>query len=512
MDDFLISKHKLILWVICALGLISLLASPVQAQDITLNVPLQGSLESGMSDSLNFLAKEGQMLSFIARGDNGLDPIITIEDFNGNELLRNDDYNYPTSQDALVEAFSAPYTGNYTLTISPYGNSSGNYELLMLSGYSEIALHETFDSGGNWSIIDLGSDIPAQLTIINGNANLIHEGLRQEAIAVGLDTDSDIYYVNARIASISGSRGWQVGLVFNYQDAGNYYQMLINQNGAWRMIKVDNREITILRNWNVHPAITPSDDSFDLGILVNGSGFDVFYDGQYIGSESDTTFQGGQVGLNIVTADALGSRVTARYDELLITRPLDIDGANVFPTQLVASNMNYILRELERRLLIPHGSEMAFILPESFVQNVSMGVSRFPIGNGQSVTNFALSSTITWAASGADLNGCGIAIDIGDSEDYILAYVDSTGGYGLAERQGNKFVQNIFNDNLGLQLPPHEIILIRNGDKVHYFVDDKHAASLTISPSEGKISEAIVNFEAANTNCQYDDLWVTQWP
>lgn len=511
MDDFLIRKQKLFIWMICAAWLVIAVSTQVQAQDISLNTPVQGNLETGATEDLTFIAREGQMLSFILHGDETFDPILSITDSNGKVLVSNDDYEYPTSRDAMIEAFSAPYTGTYTLTISAYGDTSGNYELNMLPGYSDIAVNETFDTTGDWSIIDLGSNIPAQLTIINGHANLIHEGLQQEAIAVGLSADSDTYYVDAKIASISGSRGWQVGLVFNYQDASNYYQVLINQNGAWRMTKVENSAVTTLRNWNVHPAITPGRDSFDLGLLVNGTGFDVFYDGQFIGSETDLSFQGGQVGLSIVTPDAIGSRVTARYDSLLLTRPAKIDDKTVFPEHLVASNMNYTVRELERRLVIPHGGELAFLLPESFVQNVSIGVSRFPIGNGQTLGNFVLSATIDWAASGADLNGCGITLDSDNANDYTIAYVDSTGSYGLAERRGEAFVQNVFKEAPTLQLPPYQMILVVNGDKVDYFLNGNHAASLTISQSKTKISEAVVNFEAANTNCQYNDLWVWHW-
>jgi hypothetical protein len=511
VDAFLNSKQKIIIWLLYASWLVLSFSNSVQAQDLTLNTPFQSSLESGMSETLSFIAREGQMLSFVVRGADSFDPILSIEDLNGNTLIRNDDYNYPTSRDALIEAFSAPYTGAYTMTVRGYGNTSGNYELLMLSGYSQIAVREPFDSVGNWSTVGLASELAPQLTIINGMANLLQEGINQESIAIGIQVESEVYYVHARISSVTGARGWQAGLVFRYQDANNYYQVLINQNGAWRMIRVSNGEVTILRNWNVHPAIAQGSDSFDLGVLVNGTGFDVFYDGQYIGTESDSELQGGQVGLAIRTADALGSRVTARYDELLISIPTEINGESVFPTQLIASNMNYTLRELERRLLVPQGGEMAFILPESFAQAINIGVSRFPIGNG-TMQNFVLATNITWAASGADLNACGITVrDQGDSNQYILAYVDSMGGYGLAERDGEQFIQNIFNERIEIQQPPYQMILIVNGNRIHYYLEGEYVASLTTSASEGQIREAIVNFETANTNCQYDDLWVWQW-
>lgn len=512
MDAFLNSKQKLLIWMLCVCWLILSSSSSVQAQDIILNTPFHSSLGQGLFESWSFIAREGQILSFVVQGDGSFDPILSIEDLNGNILIRNDDYNYPTSRDALIEAFSAPYTGSYTTTIGSYGNTSGNYELLMLSGYSQIAMREPFDSPGNWSTVGLATELPPQLTIVNGMANLLQEGINQEAIAVGFQTESDIYYAHARIASITGSRGWQAGLVFRYQDANNYYQVLINQNGAWRMIRVSNSAVIILRNWNVHPAISQGVDSFELGVLVNGTSFDVFYEGHYIGSESDSELQGGQVGLAIRTANALGSRVTARYNELIITRPTKVNGEVVFPTHLVASNMNYTLRELQRRLLIPHGGEMAFILPESFAQNVSIGVSRFPIGNGEPIQNFVLATSISWAASGVDLNGCGITIrDQNDSNQYTLAYIDSMGGYGLAEHDGEQFIQNIFNERPKFQLPPYQMIVIVNGNRVHYYLEGEHAASLTITANEGQISEAIVNFETANTNCQYDDLWVWQW-
>ncbi|MDQ7035919.1 MAG: hypothetical protein Q9P01_14130, partial [Anaerolineae bacterium] len=67
------------------------------------------------------------------------------------------------------------------------------------------------------------------------------------------------------------------------------------------MLRVQAGEETILRDWGTHPAIRPSATEFTLGVLVNGTGYDIFYNEQFIGTQVDAALSDGQVGFVINT-------------------------------------------------------------------------------------------------------------------------------------------------------------------------------------------------------------------
>lgn len=482
-----------------------------QAQDLSLNITIENTLASNASTAYAFTAREGQLLSFVARADDTLDTILRIENLTGDTILSADDYDYPNSRDAVIEGFVAPYSGSYTLVVEGFSDSSGDYTLTMLSGYSTLATQDTFENNSSWEAISTDLIEAPELNIVNGTANLIQSGIDQVGLALGVTPDSDIYFIRTTIDSIRDNAGWRTGLVFGYQDEQNYSRVVINYRGAWRLLSVQNGEEVVLRDWNIHPAITPAITTFTLSVLVNGSHFDIFYDDQFIGNGNDPNFRHGQVGFVAETIEAIGSELTVRFDDLTITTPTLVDDIPIFPDNIIANGTNSSIRELEQRLLIPTGGEMAFTLSESFAQNNREGVSRFPIGDGRTATNFALGARVTWVSSSADLNGCGFTVRDNDADDYVLVYLDSAGGYGISERSGSEFIQNSFKLRIDNIRPPYELVLIIRDDLIHYFINGSHAMSLNIGTREGSIAEAVINFESVNTNCQFNNLWLWQW-
>lgn len=481
----------------------------VQAQDLSINSTIEASLGVDEEHPYAFIAREGQLLSFTARSDD-LDAMLRIEDLNGNILLSNDDYNFPDSKDAIIEGFVAPYSGSYTLIVDGYGSTSGNYESGMFNGYSNLLIRDDFSNGTNWEAIALDPVNSPVLNVVNGTANLYQAGIDVTGIATGYAIDDPVYFARVSIDSISDTAGWRAGIVFGYQDERNFYRALVNHRGAWRLVAIRNSEEFVLRDWNVHPAIAPDTRSFSLSVLVNGNHFDVFYDEQYIGSGNDLNFRNGQIGLVTESMDAIGSEVTVRFDDLTVTTPTEVNGTPIFPDNIVDNGTNSSIRELEQRLLIPAGGEMAFTLSESFAQYNRQGINRFDIGNGRTATNFAIGTRVSQANT-VQSSGCGIVVRDDGAENYVLAYVDNAGGYGISERSGDEFIQNSYNLRSASSNSPHDMVLIVRDGMLHYYLDGIHAASMNIGIREGAIAEAVINFEVVNTNCQFNNLWVWQW-
>ena len=510
MDAFL-KNTQLILSNIVFAGFLCLLVSITQAQDLSLNTIQTGEVSAGSSEAWSFIAQEGQLFSVLVTSAT-LDSIVSIEDLNGNTLISNDDYHYPESRDALVEAFTAPYSGTYTITVSGFGDSSGEYNLSILSGYSQVQAEDTFDGSSGWQTVDLGTEQSPELDNDNGTLNLSYEGIDERAIVLGILPTSDVYYFRTMFENVTGNEGWRVGIVFRYVNVFNYYLLLLNHNGAWRLSIIEDGEERTLRDWGTHPAIRPGVTEFSLGILVNIAGYDIFYNDQFIGSHVDTTFSDGQIGFAVNTVSAIGSRVTAHIDEFILTAPIQIESNYLFPSNLADGSSTYTAHELERRLLIPSGGVMILNIPESFAQQVNAGVSRFPIASELPLENFVIGATINWRKSSDILTGCGLVVrDDLETDTYVLAYVDSADGYGLALRRDSEFSENIFHENPEIAKLPAQLVLVVLEDNAHFYLNQVYVGTLKADTGFNGVGEAVVNFEAVNTECTFNNLWIWTW-
>lgn len=504
--------HRKIIVLVLSLFL-SIFTVNSQAESTLLpDTLIQETLSAGESQRYTFTAQDEQMLSFYAEAiDSTLDPVLRIYDSNDLLLLENDDYNYPDSRDALIETFSAPYAGTFVLEVSGYAESEGEYELLMLPGYGQALYRNDFDDLGNWEATAPEAESAATLEARNGLLILSQEGISQPAIATGFPINADHYYMETDVESITASSGWQVGLAFQYEDAENYAAVLVNQRGAWQISRVENGATSTLRDWNTHPTITPGEDAFTLGVLVNEAGAEIFYNGQYIGSVLESFSGNPTIGVMLSTVDALGSSVTARYESLLVTVPRAAVDSSPVPPYIITAEPAFVARSLERSGVIPAGGSSALNLPESFVQLGSVGTSRFPLASGQDFTDFLFGATINWPAQPATLNGCGLVVqDQGEADTYLLAYLDSQGGVGLSQRTGEEYSTSLFWDDREIGSPPYRTLLIVQEAGVLFYVNGMLIGTMETGAIAGGIGIAAINFEPTSTECQFEDIWLWQ--
>lgn len=497
---------------------LSLVAGHSQAQDIRFLEPYQGTLSVAQQQRWEFIAQEGQLLSILAQAaDSDLDPILAVYDRNGALLAQNDDYDYPNHRDALIEGFSAPYTGFYTLALTGYGDSAGAYEVQMMPGYGQMLLQERFEGGSEWELVGMDESedsADAELSTRNGQLVLSQEGIQESAFALSAAPEAEVYYAEADFSSLTGAQGWQVGIVFQYNDPENYYHLALNNQGFWRLRLVEDGQETVLRDWGTHPAIVPGQAELRLAVLVNQHHYEVFYNGQFIGSEYDASLPSGALGVAVVTAASYGSEVTARLEQFLVTTPRSLSADGALPAQITVRTTSSTIRDLERRLAIPVGGSMAWTLEESFAQNVPAGVSRFALGGGSTYSAFVMGASIFWESNATTpLNGCGLVThDAGSSrDDYLLSYIDNQGGYGIGYRQGEAFTHNVFNNALSIGQAPYEMVLVAQEGGLHAYINGFLVASLAHDAPAGEVGVAVVNFAQTNTECRFRDVWLWHW-
>ena len=500
------------------LSVLFLATGSVQAQSsdrLTHDVPVEGILRPGFADAWQFTARDGEMLSFRLEAiEPRLDPIIEIQRANGDVLARNDDYNYPESRDSLIEAYTFPATGIFRVSVSGYAGTGGAYRLTMTPGYSQISYQTDFSTGVDWQT----PETTAGVTASDQAMQVAVEGVDVHVpiFASNAAAKRDGYYkVNLR--AINARPSWRVGMILRYHEAlDTYYSVQINESGNWRFIRVSGTDTTVLRDWRTHPAIVPGITEFSLGVLALGVGFDLFYNGQYIGSLTDDTHnRAGLHGVSVTSANAIGSQISATFDDFIITQPQQVNGAPIFPARISATGAGGVtVRELQRRQVIPMGGEMALTLNSSSARLGAAGVLRFPITGGTLYGNLVLGGTVAWDNDGSGANGCGLALRSPDAgATYDLAYVDSDGGYGLAHYAGDAagFTDGIYGHSHDIGTGPYHLVVVAAGQMLHYFIEGHYVGELATSALNGEIGQTVINFDPLNTQCRFENIWLWQW-
>src|SRR5664279_5329664 len=407
---------KITLFLIIVLSI----ALPAQAQTaLTVLIPVTGTVPADSSNAWTFNAQNGAVLSFaLETQSKSFDAAMTLTDSSGHEVVSSDDFNYPDSLNPLLEAITMPRTDTYTLTVSSVNHTSGAYTLTMLPGYSVSSYDDDFSSS-QWRALD--ATLTAQQS--DGQLALSSPGTHQTGVAFNNNAKTvGEFYAQAQVVSVLDPAGWVVGMAVRRQ-SDSYYLLSINSQGNWRFTLTQSGTEHVIHDWTPHPNIVHGATSFTIAVLGKGSGFDFFYNSGYIGSESDATLSGaGQIGLTVGAFSSAPSQSSATFDNLHVTIPVQVNGADVIPQEVQAGDGNQMVLTLRRTNVVAAGGQMALTIPDSSVQYVHPGINRVMFGRGTQYGNFALGTTVDLSAAGSGPAGCGLVFRFSDETDYSLAW------------------------------------------------------------------------------------------
>lgn len=481
------------------------------AQDEALRIGsvVEGNLAAAEKHYFTLNALALTLLSFRVEAiDDQLDPMLEVFDSTGKLIISNDDYGYPDGKDAIIQAFVMPRTDTYTIAISAFGETHGDYRLHTLPGYDVLELRDTVMEPSNWelafadAIVDLGDSSLFSASI---------QGLGRSAIVVGLHYPLvQEGYFEAEFDSVGSSGEWKVGLAFRYLSPNQYHRLLLSKSGYWRVERIDGDTVTQLRNWSTHPAIIAGERSFRLGILISGQHYDVVYNGQVVGSISDAMpLPPGTVGIAMQTDSAIGGSLAFVVRESSMTVPTRVDERILFPSWLLEGRYRGMADVLMRQQLVPVGGEIKLALPESTVRHVKSGVTRLPIASDLSFAEFAIGASLGYEL-GEDANGgCGIFFHNYGESNYTLAYMTHEGDYGVSRRMGDVFEPGIYGSR---ELEPrddsHYILVIVTQEMLHYYLDERYVGSMDYPRQVGGVGIAVVNYDEVDATCNFKDLWL----
>ena len=494
---------------VCIAALLALF-SPLRAQGARLNLGdvVDGSLASGETHRYSVAALELTLVSIRAESlGGGLDPVIELYDSGDVLINSSDDYNYPATRDAAIQAFVLPKTATYSLEVSGHAGSSGDYRLYYLPGYDTLELHDYTMEKSKWQVAY--SDTVIDVSESSMYAVELEGVARSAAVVAEHFPPAQDHYFQATFHEVTSAGDWNVGLIFRYVDNQNFHRLLMSKTGFWRLDRIENGERAQLKSWSTHPAIRPGEKDFRLGILASGQHFDAVYNGQVVGSASDGAApQAGGFGIAMRTAEVNGGLMSFAVLDTLLTLPTRIDDRVLFP-QRVVERQNYLMaRDLVRQQLAPAGRNVNFVQPESSVRHVQTGVTRIGIASERTYEQFALGASLSLDTAQAGNGGCGIFFHFNDDSHYTLAYVTAEGDFGVSRRSGDRFAPGIYGKRAAAEDADGYLLVIATDAELHYFLDEVYVGSMQSQPRTGSIGIAVVNYEAVETTCRFTDLWV----
>lgn len=494
--------------LLCALSLLlPLSAHSARAQQaaLTPGAQVEGLLTPGSSQTWTFAGVAGQVVSFQTETITGdLDPILSVIDSSSRVLISNDDYAPPETRDSLLEAITLSRTDVYQVVVSAYGQTSGRYTLATTSGFATSVVLGPDD----WQPLGSADAVSVRQPSAGALAAVVRGARTLEAVVNRPDAPGyGNFYASVNVTSVSNNTGWLVGMIAHEQ-AGDYYALDINDQGAWRFRLHRAGADTTLREWVTSPAIRAGETAFRLSILARNGAYHLFYNDAPLGAVSDTTLAAeGHLGITLGTTTSLESETSAVFQSLMVTTPLLYDGSPVHPTELITGDSGVMTQQLVRRTTIDGSGVLTLNVPEGTIQVARPGISRLMLGQSTRYTTFALGTEIT--ISGQGENGCGIVFGYAGENDYWLAYFDALGGAGISRRTAAGFEPGLHRQDAAFAGGgAHDLLMIANPTTLTYYLDGQYVGSLEAAPQEGEVGIAVVNTDSTTTDCTARDLWL----
>ena len=363
-----------------------------------------------------------------------------------------------------------------------------------------MAVQELFDESRDWMV---SSEEVAPVYGNNRMALIVPGQANRIIVSDPQAVEQPDRYVYVEIPEVSGSSGWQVGIVAGQQNDDAYYLYSFNHLGQWRFTANEGDSEQVIRDWSTHPAILPGTIEFSIGLLMREDGFDFFYNHQLIGRLTDDTIDDlSLMGLMVQPPSGTENDVIAQFQNWTITVPAG--DAAFIPDMIASGDSTVTVQELQRRRLIPMLGAFGLIVPESFVTYNRPGVNHIRLGGDQEFEHFALGASVTWEiATPALPAGCGLTLDVTGENDYMLAYFDQTGAAGLSQREGDTFEAGVFQEGFDATTGLYRLLVIADDDRLLYYVNGQLVGTLARANAGGGVGNATVNFEPTTTSCQF---------
>jgi hypothetical protein len=484
----------------------------VRAQDeraLAFFSPVRGAINDATPiEDWDFAGSTNQVISLLVVGISGnLDPALQVIGPDGTVIAENDDRD-SLVRDAGLEALTLPDDGVYTIRVTRYGSTVGQYELTVSPGLTQLVRRDMFNQGDVSWVTPQGDLVPLAQGKLQMRINTPGETL----IAFPPDARplQNLYFeADARLLGTPGYA--EFGLVFRAQGTQSY-QFKINTDGQWTVLAQQGTSVYALRNWQSHPELTGS--GWTLAVLARDDNFSFYANGVLLGTLSDDRLSAaGSAGVMVANRVDETEATTVLFDDVVITKRLasTYNGLPLALTDWSNDDPDVVTAELATsgQLTLAPTRDL-FISDADLTAPVKNAFFEL-LGSDQTIYNdFILSAWVTIVTSGTSA-GCGMVYRWQDERNLDLAYVDVMGGFGVVQAHDAQLTTNAY--DLSPMIRPGEannLLIIAQDDHVTLYINGALVTQETVTPGAGRVGISLLNYDTARTDCYWTNIWV--WP
>ncbi len=483
----------------------------VRAQDdraLAFFDPVRGAINDATpAEDWTFVGLTDQVISLLVVGISGdLDPVLQVIGPDGTVVAENDDRDSLVT-DAGLEALTLPADGLYTIRVTRYGATIGEYELTVTPGLTQLVRRDMFDQGDVSWVTPEGELV----ALSQGKLQMRISTPGQTLMAFPPDAKplQNLYFQTD--ARLLGSPGYaEFGLVFRAQGVQSY-QFKVNTDGQWTVLLQDGTSVYALRNWQSHPELTGS--GWTLAVLARDDNFSFYANGVLLGTLSDDRLSAaGAVGVMVSNRADQTEATTVLFDNVLITTrlastyrglPLALTEWNNDDPIIVTAELadaGHLNLAPSRDLFIPNADMTAPI------QNTWFEL----LGSDQTFyEDFILSAWVSIVTNGSSA-ACGMVFRWQDARNLAMAYVDAAGGFGVVQASDAQLTTNAYDLSPMVKNEPNNLLIVAQGDHVTLYINGALVTQENVTPGLGRVGITLLNYEAVRTDCFWTNIWV--WP
>lgn len=503
-----------------------------QQADHTLEffTPVRGTLnDAAPTAEWTFEGRTDEVVSLLVvtvRGD--LDPVLQLIAPNGTQAAENDDLD-SLVRDAGLEALKLSADGTYTVRILRYQGkagtpaTNGDYELTLTPGFAKVALRAAFADGDTpWKTSGGDPAPPAQ-------GKLPMQVLSPGAALLAFPSDAptfDELYLQAGAEVADTSLYAEAGLVFRASGPGlaRSYQFKVNTKGQWCVLVEDDSGVFALRTWAASPASNPIPDPalnhagqpggrWTLGVVVRTGEFSVYANGMLLGTVSDSRLSvPGTVGLLAGSGPDQTDLPIVLFSDVIVTTRLGTTYHGL-PLALAAwesSDPGAIAGELAASGQVVLAPARDLFLPQKSVTVTGVTSAFETIGSDQALySDFVLGADLNIVTEGKSV-GCGLFYRWQDERNLDLAYIDTSGGFGVVESRDSQLTKDVYAMSSMVKPGYNKLLVVARGDHLALYVNGALVTEETIQTGKGRTGVAVLNYEDVRTDCFWSNIWV--WP
>jgi len=477
--------------------------------------PVDGAINADtLSEEWTFDGRANQVVSVIVMTTSGdLDPIVDLIAPDGSTAATNDDLD-SLVRDAGFEAVALPATGTYIVRVTRYGTTTGRYQLILTPGYARLARQESFE----------GQESP-WVTLENVATSLIDNRLRlligvpnTAAIAIPSDAEAvDDFYMQVDARLFGNPSYAELGFVFRYQPSLNgsqSYQFRINSLGQWTVLYLDGTGQFALRSWSENSLLSGA-TQWTLAVLARGNTLSFFANDELLGTVTDDRLlTAGTAGLVAGTGENQADDVTVLFDNFVLTTRLGstYQGLPLTLASWDSTDPAAITAELAESGQITPVEIHDLYIPAKTLSTLDLTSMSELLGSEKAVyTDFVLGGTINIATTGESV-GCGLAFGWQDERNLSLAFVDTSGGWGIVRAVDAELTQNVYDHSpqVAAAGETSTLVLVVHGEDVALYINGALVTQEQIAPVEGRVGVMLLNYEDVGTDCYFGGIWV--WP